>query len=815
MRLRTIHISLLIVLLLFAACSSTKYLQKNEYLLTRNTVKVTDVKSDDFSNFPYILRPEPNKKFLGLNLKVWAYLHHQAETDSVSGKVKDTKLKKWFRETVGEPPVLLDSSQIETSMEQLRIALKKLGYFSPDIHAEVHFKKSNPQKVQVHYLVTAHETFYVRDIYYHINIPEFRKIVILDTTNSLLKKGMQYNEITMNQEINRIANLIRNKGYFYANSSLITIEVDTLYSQKYRNKEGNQTLTLDIQIDFNNVKIKQEAEKMLYQYDFDKIFIYTDYKLEEYDNQIDTVIYNLSGKKKDSTDYYFITFTPKETKKNAKKIYKDFRYNTLTNIIYTKKGEYYNANASARSYSRIQALENFNIINIDFLEDLEKRDTLRKKGSLNVRYQLTRSKLNSLRTEIELNSRKSNLSVTYTNKNIFKGAEFLSIGFYGGVNIYLYTDYRKSREAADENNSGVGFPLYVGGVISLNFPRLFPFKMTQSIDALRYSTIIHAGINYNLYFKRWRVNAALTYNWQPNYNVHHIFSPLSIITIDPTVTTYRSLTNYPLEYRKKFDKKMITSVNYILNYVAPIKNRNHLFRFSLDLKSAGWIPLLLDQFSKKEMQIMGYPYCVYLSAEFNLRYSYTINKKNSVATRLNLGMVDPIYHRKEAVIPFESSFYMGGASSMRGWSYLGLGPGSYTQNSYIERAGDIKIEMNFEYRGTIYRFFKYGLFIDIGNIWLSRDYVASVDDDSGVLQYMNGVKFTKNFIKDLAMDVGAGLRLDFGYFLIRLDYGLPIYDPTAPSNKWLNKHWRDKIEGTDYRHWRFFQGFKLAIDHAF
>ena len=139
---------------------------------------------------------------------------------------------------------------------------------------------------------------------------------------------------------------------------------------------------------------------------------------------------------------------------------------------------------------------------------------------------------------------------------------------------------------------------------------------------------------------------------------------------------------------------------------------------------------------------------------------------------------------------------------MRAWSYRGLGPGSYEHGKDSLFTGDIKIELNMEYRGTLYRSFKYGIFADWGNIWLARNHGD-----------MPGAEFKFNrFYKELALDVGVGLRLDFDFLVIRVDYALPLYDPTRTSfgGRWINKEW---FSGP--RQVRFSQGLKFAIGYAF
>ena len=135
----------------------------------------------------------------------------------------------------------------------------------------------------------------------------------------------------------------------------------------------------------------------------------------------------------------------------------------------------------------------------------------------------------------------------------------------------------------------------------------------------------------------------------------------------------------------------------------------------------------------------------------------------------------------ENTLPFFKAFYAGGPNSMRAWQVRNLGLGSSTYysrslNNLDLRFGDIKLEFNAEYRfllGTLFGIkFKSALFTDIGNIW---NWTPINSSDSAV-----GSNFQlKTFYKELAYGAGTGLRLDFNYFLIRLDWSYRIHDPQA------------------------------------
>ena len=141
---------------------------------------------------------------------------------------------------------------------------------------------------------------------------------------------------------------------------------------------------------------------------------------------------------------------------------------------------------------------------------------------------------------------------------------------------------------------------------------------------------------------------------------------------------------------------------------------------------------------------------------------------------------------------------------MRAWNYRSLGPGSYYTEEVVEndiRTGDIKLEMNLEYRGTIYKFIKYGIFVDAGNIWLSHD-----DADMPNAEF----KFNR-FYKEIGFGTGVGLRLDFGFFIIRLDAALPIYDPSQPpARRWIGT---ETVNGKTSLNKSI--NFTFGIGHAF
>ena len=448
---------ILTLALFLSACSSTKVLKDNEYMLVKNTVTMKDVKGDEFSGMVNYVQPLPNSKFMGIfNLKTSLYASAQPKPDKKTGEMKDSKARRWLRESVGEPPVLLDSMQIAKSEQRLKTVMKQKGFFHAEVSSEVVFPKK--KKAQVNYFVKANDPYYVRKVAMNVPVYEFRKIFVLNMKETTIKRGDRYDEDLITQEIDRMVKLLRNEGYYYANSSLFYCEVDTINAADFLNEKGYKTLILTFVMDTTDV---QAVEKSKYRYYFENVNIHPNYNPSYPENaEYDTTMFFSYRLKGDSTNYAFITPKLKNRYHKNGKLKKDFKYRTLTDKIYSKKGTRYSEDLYSRSKKGLSDLNNFNNIEIIFTEDLSKRDSVTKTGYLNSEYRLVRRKVHSIGGQVDVRSDKSGLSFTYGNKNLFKGAENFTFNIYGS---YFY--YSKEYQ----------YPEF-GANVKIDFPRLFLFK---------------------------------------------------------------------------------------------------------------------------------------------------------------------------------------------------------------------------------------------------------------------------------------------------------------------------------------------------
>lgn len=785
--------------LLFYACSPTRVLKENEYMLLRNNVEVKGAPSNDFDNLKSYCRPIPNDRFLTIFLVKPRLYAMGMPTPDKKGIIKDTKFKKWLREKVGEAPVLLDSTEIDNSVNQLQIVMKQSGYFDADISYQVKHNKHNNKKVKVNYLINANEPYRISNITYNIDIPEYKKIVILNKDETLLKSGMMYNEDIISDELTRIINLIRDEGYYYVEKSIISCEVSYDPPQDSLNTNPH-TVSLEI---IMKIPSDDNASRYLYKYTYNNVYVYTNYStLDNLIHHYDTVRFH-SRDKNDHTRYYFITPHYDWLEKPIR----DFHYGTLANAIYSKRDVPYSQIVRRRSSQAISQLDNFSYYSIEFKENEKLLDTINRTGVLDSYYYLTPMKIHSIGGQLDLRNDKSAISFSYTNRNIFKGAEHLTINVSGGYFYYSLTNLFR-------HNTTYAYPEFGVGA-TLTFPNLFLFNKTQKATGIRYSTSVNASINYNGLYRRLMYNVGMTYNWSPSYYLNHSVSPIDISTInnsDRRAARLLNYDNYPESYQSRFGKFFLLSFKYSMNYLVPFKvtQNKHNMRISVNFESSGLLLKGLNALitpedrwtiSRNKLDSTGYNYSSFEKLEATWNYTYKINKNNSFATRLSAGAMIPL--DKDSRIPYERGFYLGTSNSMRGWGYRGLGPGAYEHGKDSLYTGDIKIEWNLEYRGTLYKSFKYGIFSDIGNIWL-----AQKNDD------MPNAEFDFNrFYKELAIDVGVGLRLDFNFLILRIDYAIPIYDPSRTSyGPWINSVWFDK---NTPRKFRWGTGLKIAIGYAF
>ena len=784
-------IGIISALILFSACTPEKKLKETEFLLVRNKI-VADNKAVPISDrISYVVQPRTNKRSLGIFLsKVSTYQAmipvERPRYEKFKYKMRNTfgkypvlldtvacdwyaekwnNAKIWIQKNYGEPPVLLDTGWIEHSVNQINLMMKKIGYFNAHTDYSVRFRG---KRAVVLYKITAGTPYRITDIQYSVVEPVAR-IVLADTSNSLLQRGDMYNEYNLDDERVRIEERLLNRGYFNFSRGNVRYEADTSLGN------GNVSLRVIIQNQTQRLNDSTAIENKFRCYKIQSIDIYAnDSNLNRI--HFDTVLYTEVVNKTD-THFYRVFFPV------GNQFYKP---SALVYPLFFATGDVLTKRRSTFSYDRYVDMRNFDYIKMSYAETEESRANPQKDTAyLHSKVELIKMKRQLY--EFDLGAKNTGGiygvggSATYGNRNLFKRAEIFSFSMKYTQELQVVNTVWHFRN------------FEAGANVTLEFPRfLFPVKQQNIPKNFRPKTFMSAGFNYiqHDYYSRFLTSANFTYNWMKRLNsgkfIYHTLSPgdFGLIKMYKDSIIINIIKEYGFGDRIKERYK-----NHFMlgsKYGFTLQSGQYIFRAQFNAYGNvlyGVMRSWDSQTKKTKNQLGQYtvwkiPFESCLTADFDFVYNLIQQKRKALVYRLAVGVGTPTFH--SLVIPYEKSFYLGGSNSMRAWRLRALGPGSFTDTSILERVGDIKFETNLEFRTTIYRYFKLGAFTDIGNIWLIK---KSKD-------YPNGEFAFNRFYKELAIDVGLGLRIDLSFVIIRIDYALKIHDPAKQKfNGWQTFNW--------------------------
>jgi len=382
-------------------------------------------------------------------------------------------------------------------------------------------------------------------------------------------------------------------------------------------------------------------------------------------------------------------------------------------------------------------------------------------------------------------------SIIYQNRNLFRGAEILEVKLRGGVETQVVFGAVENRPIWD----GLPFnTLEFSPEVSLTLPKFIsPFRTDRLLRYGNPRTIISASYNFQQRpdYTRSIVNARFGYQWSQNLTKQHRFNPIEVNFVNiynedtAFVNRIESLRDELL--RNSYRPHMTPTTNYTFIYSSQKLNRRENFSFlRVRLESSGNILrgiMALAQTDKDttgSYRLFNIPFSQYLKYEVDFRRYLMLNNHTQLVLRTYHGLAFPLLNL--GAVPFESSFFAGGANGIRAWQVRSLGPGSLPASLNLgDQFADIKLEFNIEYRFDIYRWFKGAVFADAGNIWLVKP-----DKD----RPQSNFDF-RRFYKEIALGIGVGLRLDLNFFVIRLDMATPMHDPSErEDDRWVIDRFR-------------------------
>ena len=737
-------------------------LPEDQYLLNRNRINIenADLEIHELRNY---FRQEPNRRILGFyrfHLNVYQF----------ADRGRDTRIRQWMKNTIGEPPVIFNPALADQTERQFELLLQNKGYFNAEVVSDVRYRR---KRANVTYNVKGNEPYRIRNIDYSIQDSHLAPFVYRDTVNTFLVHGQRYDVDVLQKERQRITRHLKEQGFFNFSRDFIFFQVDSTLNKKQ----------LDIEILINSPVVpgtsaKEQQFSSHRRYKINHVSVFPEYsRLMPNQHFSDTTLYHIDNKNENAV-LRFMHNGPMALRPKA-----------IASNIMLESGDYYNIRRLEQTHGFLAGLRNFRFVNVQFLQvDSEKseltNDTL---GLLDVRIELTRAPTNAFTIEAEGLNTAGNLGIAsnlmFQNRNVFSGAELLNVRLKGALEV--------SGESADEEVfQRLPFnTLELGTEVSIDFPKLLlPFRTESLSRTARPQTTVLTGINYRQRpdYTRYIFNISYGFNWRQDNRRHHQLTPFEISSIkifNDSILQSRIPDANPL-ILSRYRDHLIGGSKYTYTYsTQQIDRRKDFIYFRGNLESSGNLMYLAasqlngSRDESGSYTIFGIPFAQYLKADADFRYYRVFDEKNTLVFRVMGGLGVP--YGNIDVIPFIKSYYSGGANSIRAWSIYNLGPGGYPEADELrfDKYGDIQLEANIEYRFPLYRYWKGAFFIDAGNVWFLQENE----------QFTKGHFALDRFFKEIAIGAGFGLRIDFDFFIVRLDTATPLRNPAmTEGERWIS-----------------------------
>lgn len=757
-----LHAPLLVFLLaaasILSGCSSTKTVPEGDALFAGYQVKINDER--DSSNrtnelqteLTATVRPKPNASILGLRPKLWIYNAFYTE--------KEKGIKHWIQTKFGEPPVLLSAVDTNSISGVMSGRLHNKGYFVNTVESAT---TVNKKMATIDWTATVSEPYRIRKIEYTLSdsLPIQQAIEGIKT-GSLLVPGEPYELSKMTAERVRIDQKLKEMGYYYFSPENLIFSVDTTSG-------GRQADVL--------LRLKKDVPGYaLRPYTLDEVFIFANYTLNDTLYARDTI--HVRG-------YHYL---PNED-------YVKARY--LLRNVFLEKDSIHTRQDHLLTVNRLMGLPAYKFVNVQY-----ERDTT-ELGKLDAFIYLTPSLKKSLQAEARMVNKSNGfagpgITVSFRNRNALRGSELLSVELTGNLENSVGGGRGKDVETKDESSSGnASLTSYELGVQStLTFPRIVsPFKLRNLRTEFVPKTRISAGfsfLNRVQYYQMNSFNASYGYNWRPKRTLTFDATPINLqyVKLGRITADFDTILRDRPYLQRSFENQFIIGSIFQVTYSNQMieGKTNHFFNnTSLDLsgnilnalQTLGGTPKGTDDFPRT---IAKQPFSQYIRLENDFRHYLNLTKESQLVTRLAVGIGMP--YGNSSQLPYVKQFSVGGPNSIRAFRARSIGPGSYNipdslASSYFDQVGDIKIEANIEYRFPIAGFFKGAVFVDAGNVWLANETL----DEKGVPERQGGVFKASNFLNDVAIGTGFGLRVDVDFFVIRFDLGIPVKIPYLPKGE--------------------------------
>ena len=760
-----------------------------------------------------LIQQKPNQKFLFAHPKRWIFarfdtLHYVHQFDS-SGQYLETKTERrqrsrvgrWLMRKVAERPAILDTARLNRSTRSMENQLVNNGYYNAKVRSEVKYKK---HKAYVSYVVATGKRILIDTVHYHCEDSMLLSLFWGAKRESLLKPKAPLDQNLFLAEKARLVTVARNSGYQQFSANALSFEADTVNARRFEPRpsnffrptepgdQGEPRAVIHI-----NIKAYSDTLKNHPRYRIRHVFIFPDdLQLQPHSRrriERDTVHITeyRQGKYKRRRAVEDSLLTEQDTAiqkilyiRERERLFKPL---FLSRAIMVKQGELYHFDRMRQSLRNLTELDVFRFPRIEYLPSISGQPY-----ELDCHVRVRPAESQVISPDLEFNTDNANLgfalNLNYRNRNIFRSGEAFIVNMEGGLDF----NPRGLSDSARQNNDNRGIVqwinlLDINSDVGLSFPRFLGWPqagLRPYISNPR--TRLLLGYRYLQQSTIFRVSSFLgRYGYEWNSRIRHqfVFNPFLLNftlnpQLDPTFRQRLERSNRALlaSLQERF---FIPSSDFTYTYSTVDKGGTSTWFAKGYFESAGNFTSLVDLISgQSSLQFVGIDYSQYLKGEFDIRRSRDLNRLNSLVGRIHGGVALPLGATVERGIPFSRRFFLGGPNSMRAWNIRHLGPGRLRPVEGAEfQLGDILLEINLEYRRKLNSWISLGIFADAGNVWLMYPQ-KTANLNFPRARPEEGV-FNLRFYEELALGAGLGLRLDFSFFIFRLDYAAQVINPAG------------------------------------
>ncbi|MDE7396702.1 MAG: BamA/TamA family outer membrane protein, partial [Muribaculum sp.] len=664
-----------------------------------------------------------------------------------------------FIRKLGRPPVIYDETLTTASAGQLRQALINRGYMdvSVEIDSILHPDK---KKAEITYRITTGRPHFISTIDYDIPDSTIRSLILGQKKNIIINSGDPLDRNKLEQQRISLTEYLRNKGYYAFSKDCIKFVADTAANSL------DVDLTMRIRLPYQP-NDSSRYDNPFRPYTLRKVVVVTDYNpatdygREHYESQ-DTVKYR----------GLYILYNHDHYLKPA----------IVNEACFLRPGQKFSQRDVNLTYEALGRLSILRYVNIDFRPV--------SSDEIDAYILLTHGKKQSISLELEGTNSEGDFgvgaSITYQHRNLAKGSETLTTkirgsyeslsGDFSGLINHHYMEYAFE--------TGIAFPRFKAPFLRSSFKRKVKATTEFAVsfnyqERPEYTRIIAGGA----WRYKWNNASGSLRHRYDLIDINYVRLPRSTIDFLNQIAPSNPLLRYSYEdhfimltgYTYQRTNKRLTSASSLTRK----DFQRSIFALRVNVETAGNLLYLLSSVTGQHRndgayKIFGIQYAQYAKADADYTFSHNLSPRNSLSFHVGLGMGVP--YANSSMIPFEKRFYAGGANGVRGWGVRTLGPGKFVSSNsvtdFINQCGDIRLYLSTEFRTKLFWVLEGALFLDAGNIWTIRTY----ENQPGGKFYFN------QFYKQIAASYGCGLRMDFTYFLLRLDLGIKAHNPAEGAD---------------------------------